>query len=171
MKHGLKFATGLVTAVLVMGAATAEARQGVVRARGPHGAVTAVRGPNGGAGVRAHGMRQNADDSVTRASGGAWRTANGGTSARARSTTVNPDGSLSHSGQYAGTGPRGSVNSSGSVSRDANGDWTGGRTTTATNATTGNSYQGSTTIDPATGRPVHTGTCYDASGAAIACPR
>ena len=169
MKHGLKITTGLFAAILVMSAATAEARQGVIRARGTNGAVTAVKGPNGGGGVRTHGVRQNADGSVTRASGGAWRTPNGGTSARASSTTVNPDGSVSRNGQYTGTGPRGSVDSSGSVTRDANGPWSGGRTTSATNAATGNSYQGSTTIDPATGKPVHSGTCYDASGAVISC--
>lgn len=171
MTHGLKIATSLVAAVLVMSAATAEAREGVVRARGTNGAVTAVKDPNGGGGVRAHGVRQNSDGSVTRASGGTWRTPNGGTSARASSTTVNPDGSVSRNGEYAGSGPNGSVNSSGSVARDANGNWSGGRTTSATSAATGNSYQGSTTIDPATGKPVHSGTCYDASGAVIACPR
>ena len=41
MKHGLKITTGLFAAILVMSAATAEARQGVIRARGTNGAVTA----------------------------------------------------------------------------------------------------------------------------------
>lgn len=162
---------GLIAAALAMTAGVAEARQGVVKVRGANGAVTAAKGPNGGGAVRARGVRQNADGSVTRASGGAYRTPNGGTSVRKSTTTVNPDGGATRNGSYDAAGPRGSVSSNGSVSRDADGNWTGGRTTSATNAATGNSYQGSTMIDPATGKPVHSGTCYDASGAVIACPR
>ncbi len=171
MKTELKLFAGLVASTLVMTAGVAEARQGVIRARGPNGAVTAVKGPNGGGAIRASGVRQNPDGSVSRASGGAYRTPNGGTSVRRSATTVNPDGSVSRNGAYDASGPRGSVSSNGSVSRDAYGNWTGGRSTSATNAATGNSYQGSTMIDPTTGKPVHSGTCYDASGVVIACPR
>ncbi|HRE36659.1 MAG TPA: hypothetical protein PK217_16455, partial [Sphingopyxis terrae] len=84
-------------------------------------------------------------------------------------TTVNPDGSLTHSGSASATGARGTFDSSGAVARESDGSWSGGRSTSATNSTTGTSYSGSTTIDPATGKPVHSGTCTDASGAVIPC--
>lgn len=171
MKTGQKLIAGLFASALVMSAGAAEARQGVVKVRGQQGAVTAVKGPNGGGAVRARGTRQNADGSVTRASGGAYSTPNGGTSVRRSTSTVNPDGSANRSGAYHASGARGSVDSSGTIYRDANGARSGQRSTSATNAATGNSYQGSTTIDPATGQPVHSGTCYDSAGAVIACPR
>ncbi|MEH6756070.1 MAG: hypothetical protein V7676_01015 [Parasphingorhabdus sp.] len=171
MKNSKKIIIGILASSLVMATGAAEARSGVIKARGANGGVTAAKGPNGGSAVRARGTRQNTDGSVTRASGGAYRTPNGGTSVRGSNTTVNPDGSAARNSGYAASGARGSVNSDSAVARDANGNWSGGRTTSATNATTGNSYQGSTTIDPATGKPVHSGSCADASGAVIACPR
>ena len=166
-----KFAAGILASSLLLVMGTAEARQGIVKARGPNGAATAVRGPNGGAGMRGRGMVQNEDGSVTRASGGAWRNANGGTSLRGRTTTVNPDGSATHSGSAYASGAKGTAESSGSFARDADGNWTGSRNSSATNAETGNSYAGSVSIDPATGKPVRTATCTDASGTVIACPR
>ena len=102
-------------------------------------------------------------------SGGAFRGANGSKGRRQSTTTVNPDGSLTHSGSASATGARGTFDSSGAVARAADGSWSGGRSTRATNSTTGTSYSGSTTIDPATGKPVHSGTCTDASGAVIPC--
>ncbi len=166
-----KLAAGLLASSLLLVAGTAEARQGIIKARGTNGAVTAVRGPNGTTGVRARGTVQNEDGSVTRASGGAWRTANGGTSLRGSTTTVNPDGSGTRTSNAYASGAKGAASSSSSVSRDAEGNWSGGRSTTATSATTGNSYSGSVSIDPATGKPVHSATCTDASGAVIACSR
>ena len=171
MKTGQKLIAGIFASALILGAGAAEARQGVVKVRGSQGAVTAASGPNGGGAVRTRGVRENSDGSVSRASGGAYRTPNGGTSVRSSSSTVNPDGSASRSAAYNANGARGSVDSSGSAYRDANGNWSGGRNTSATSAATGNSYQGSTTIDPATGKPVHSGTCYNSAGTAIACPR
>jgi hypothetical protein len=171
MEHKTIIFSGLLACSLIMAAGTADARSGVIKARGTNGAVTAAKGPNGGAAVRARGMSQNSDGSVSRASGRAYRTPNGGTSARASRTTANPDGSATRNSSYAASGARGNVNSDSSVARDAYGNWSGGRTTAATNAATGNSYHGSTMVDPATGKPVHSGSCSDASGAVIACPR
>jgi len=162
---------GAIAAAMLMGSGAAEARQGVIKARGQNGMVKAAHGPNGGSSIRGRGVRQNDDGSVTRASGAGYRTPNGGTSARRSATTVNPDGSLTRDARYDASGQNGSVNSAGSVYRDSDGNWSGSRSTSATNANNGNSYQGSTWIDPATGKPVHSGTCYDAAGAAIACPR
>src|SRR5690606_2741306 len=45
VKTELKLFAGLLASTLIMTAGVAEARQGVVRARGPNGAVTAAAGP------------------------------------------------------------------------------------------------------------------------------
>ncbi len=139
------------------------------RVRTPNGVAAGATGPNGTV-VRGRGAVRNPDGSVTTASGGAYQTANG-QGARGATTTVNPDGSATRRGGFAAEGTRGSAASSGSVTRNADGTYSGGRTTTGTSATTGNSYNGSTQIDPATGKPVRSGTCTNASGAVIACPR
>jgi hypothetical protein len=139
------------------------------RVAGPNGAVTAAQGPNGGGAVRTRGARQNADGSVQRGSTGAVRTANG-RAGRASTTTVNPDGSANRRSEASASGVRGSAATQGNVTRNADGSYSGGRTSTATSNTTGNSYNGSTQIDPATGRPVRNASCTDAAGNAIACP-
>jgi hypothetical protein len=158
-----------ITAVLALTAATtAEARQGSIRARGANGVVAGTTGAKGSA-VRARGAVRNDDGSVTAASGGAFRGANGSKGYRASTTTAAPDGSATRAGQLSASGARGSVDSAGSFSRGADGTWSGSRSTDAHNAATGTSYSGTTAIDPATGKPVHTGTCTDASGVAIAC--
>ncbi|PEQ10723.1 hypothetical protein B2G71_20615 [Novosphingobium sp. PC22D] len=146
---------------------TVEAR-GVIRATGPNGASTAAAGPRGAA-VRARGTVRNSDGSVTHASGGAFAGYNGSRGARASSTTVSPDGSVSRQGEAGASGPRGSVYSQGGFTRSSDGTWSGSRSSSATNAQTGNSYSGTTQIDPATGKPVHTGTCSDAYGNTIPC--
>ncbi len=171
MKNSHILITGLVASALLIAGSAAEARQGVVRVHGTNGAASAVKGPNGGAAIRGRGAVQNEDGSVTAGRGAAYRRPNGGTGVRGSTTTVNPDGSGTHSGAYSASGPNGSVDSAGAVSRDAAGNWSGGRSTSATNATTGNSYQGSTSIDPETGQPVHSGSCYNANGDPISCPR
>lgn len=161
-------ASALVSlAVLGMGGA-AQARQGVVHVRGAQGGATAVAGQRGVA-ARAHGTDQAADGTVTHASGGAYRGTNGSAGYRASQTTVSPDGTVSRSGQAAASGARGSASSAGSFTRAADGTLSGSRSTQATSATTGNSYSGSTTIDPATGQPAHTGTCTNAAGEVISC--
>jgi hypothetical protein len=55
------------------------------------------------------------------------------------------------------------------VTRNADGTYSGVRTSTATSSATGNTYNGSTQVDPATGRPVRSASCTDAAGKAIAC--
>lgn len=162
---------GALAASMALPAGAAEARQGVFKARGANGAVTAAKGPNGGTAVRARGKTTNADGSVTTGSAAAVRAPNGARAVRGSTTTANPDGSLTHEGGLAAEGAKGSVASTGAVSRSADGTWSGGRSTSATSASTGNSYQGSVSIDPATGQPTHSATCYDAAGTVIACPR
>lgn len=166
-----KFGLAALGAGLMLTSTTADAqarRGGHVR--GSNGAATVVSGPNGTA-ARAGGARRNADGSVTAASGGAFRTATGATGVRGSTTTVNPDGSGNRTSGLSSSGARGSLNSSSNVSRAADGSYSGGRSTTATSTATGNTYSGSTQIDPATGKPVYSGTCTNASGQTITCPR
>lgn len=157
------FATTFAATISTIPAAKA---RGMLHAGGRGAGGTVVAGPNGVAG-RAHGTRNNADGSVTHASGGAFAGANGSRGARASQTTVNPDGSLSREGGLAASGARGSVASQGSMSRSAEGSWNGNRSTQATNNQTGNSYSGSTTVTD--GQVSHSGTCTNAAGAAIPC--
>jgi hypothetical protein len=103
------------------------------------------------------------------ASGGTVRGPNGGRAVRGSGTTVNADGTVNHQGGVAVQGQNGSAQSRGGFTRNADGTVQGGRSTTATNSNTGNSYQGQTTYDSQTGVQ-HSGTCYDAAGNVIACP-
>lgn len=165
-KFALLAPIALGVALVATVAADAQTRG---RTRTPNGVAAGASGPNGSV-VRGRGAVRNADGSVTTASGGAYNTATG-QGARAATTTVSPDGSATRRGGFAAQGTRGSAASEGSVTRNADGTYSGGRASTATSATTGNSYSGSTQIDPATGKPVRSGTCTNASGAVIACPR
>jgi hypothetical protein len=165
-----KFAMIAAMSALLMTSVAADARPKRVKAAGSNGSVTAVQGANGSS-VRARGAKQNSDGSVTTGRTGAFKTANGAKGARASSTTVNPDGSANRRSARGASGAAGSYSTSSDVTRNADGTYSGGRTTNATRAATGNSYSGSTQIDPATGKPVRTATCTNAAGAVIACPR
>lgn len=164
-----KFATLAATASLVAAATVADARPTRGKITGQNGSISAVKGANGSA-VRARGATRNADGSVTAGSAGGFKTATGA-GGRASTTTVNPDGSANRRSQAAVDGARGNAATSSNVTRNADGSYSGGRTTTATSAATGNTYNGSTQIDPATGKPVRAATCTDANGTVIACPR
>ncbi len=164
--------TSLVTlaaAVLAFGFAadTAEAANGHVRARTP-GGVAAAGSYNGNSYARARGVHTNSDGGTTTASGGTVKLANGAYGSRASTTTYGSDGSVSHSGQAAAYGAKGSATTSSSYNRSADGTASGSRTTQVTSSATGNTYTGATRY--ANGAVSHTGTCHDASGAAIACP-
>ena len=164
----------LTTAVAVFGliatATIANARPNRVRAAGQNGSIGVISGPNGSA-MRTRGAVQNADGSVTSGRAGGFKAANGATGGRASTTTVNPDGSANRRSMRGASGAAGNYATASDVTRNADGTYSGGRTTSATNAATGNTYNGSTQIDPATGKPVRTATCTDAAGNSIACPR
>ncbi|MFZ3116716.1 MAG: hypothetical protein WA159_00200, partial [Variovorax sp.] len=87
---------------------------------------------------------------------------------RAGTNTRNADGSATHRSSLSANGSQGSVQSSGSASRDASGTVTQSRSTTATNAATGNSVQSSSSYSKDTGL-TRSATCYNAGGAVIAC--
>ena len=149
-------------------AETASAEQGRIKARGNNGAV-AAGAYNGNAWARGHAVKANGDGSYTAGNGQAFKTNNGGQFKRGSTTTYNPDGSVYHKGGLSGSNANGSVNSSGSATKDASGYVSGSRNTNATNNVTGNSYNGSTTYNSNDG-VTHTATCMDANGNVITCP-
>jgi hypothetical protein len=152
---------------------------------------TAVRGANGGYARRGRVTTTNGHGQGATASGGSFRTANGAEGSRHGSTQWN-DGNVTHQGTEQASGPRGSIQSSGSSQRNADGQFSGSRSTTATGANggtyqgnttfqngsathttdatnkNGDTYQGSTTYTKGQG-VTHTGTCTNASGATIPC--
>ncbi len=164
-----KYGMAAAVAALMITSVAADARPKRAKASGPNGSITAVQGVNG-SGVRARGAKQNADGSVTTGRAGAFKTANGAQGGRASSTTVNPDRSANRVSKRGASGEAGTYSSSSDVTRNADGSYSGGRTTTATSNSTGTTYKGSTQIDPATGKPVRTASCTNAAGEAIACP-
>jgi len=93
----------------------------------------------------------------------------GGVAVRQGSTTRNADGSASHSGSLSAQNAQGSLQSSGGATRNADGTVMQARTSTATSAVTGNSVQTQSSYSQDSGLS-RSATCYDASGAAMACP-
>lgn len=100
----------------------------------------------------------------------AHQNAEGGVFKRAGHTTRNADGSMQHDSGFKGNNNKGSVQSQGSATRDAQGDVTQNRTTTATSASTGNTAV-STSSYSKDGGVDHSVNCFDATGAAISCPK
>ncbi len=94
---------------------------------------------------------------------------NGGSGVRAGTTSVDADGSATHRSGFEAQGAKGSVQSQGSATRDARGDVTQSRTTTATSSSTGDSATSTASYNKDTGR-TRTTSCFNASGASIACP-
>jgi hypothetical protein len=164
-----KFGMAAAVAALMITSVAADARPTRGKVKGPNGSVTAVQGANGGS-VRARGDKKNADGSVTSGRVGGFKTAGGTQGGRASTTTVNPDGSATRQSVRGASGDNGSYSTSSDVTRNSGGTYSGGRNTTATNNNTGTTYNGSTQIDPATGKPVRTATCTNAAGEVIACP-
>lgn len=193
--------TILLAGTALVAAGAADARQGIVRARGADGAVTAVRGPQGNRLVRGHRTLTNDDGSITRqrvairdtarattqrrgetmvdSAGSAYQsdrtrtrsTARGGTGTR----DIQSQGTIAEGGSRSMTssasGRAGTYSATGSARWSADGTREGSRSTSATSNRTGNSYAGSTYRDPATGRLVHQSTCRDAQGNTISCRR
>jgi len=150
------------------------------------------KGPNGGSYGRA-GSTRVGDGTLDHKSGGFVHGANGAYASRRGSTVINSNGSVQHSGAANGSGPNGSFNTAGNFSRNPDGTYSGQRSTTATGANgsysgdtqyangsashttdytakNGDTYAGDTTWTKGEG-VTHSGTCKDASGKVIACPR
>lgn len=177
MKTRLYFLTPTLAVALLLGglsvSAQADGGRRFIRDN-PAGGVSAGAvghrsGENGRMAAR-RVVRTDGEGNGVATSGRAWETTAGGRGARAGATTRSADGAIEHESGISSSGPRGSVTSQGSLSRDAEGSVTQSRSTSGTNAATGNSYQGSTSYSKETGLS-HSGTCFDASGATMPCPR
>ncbi len=158
------------------------------------GRASATRGPNGGGAVRGRGVTTDGQGNGKAVSGGAYQGPNGGTGARAGSTVRNADGSVQHQSGAQWAGQNSSGSTQGGVTRDADGNVSGGRQTSAT-GTQGGSYNAQTNYDNGTldrnvdatsrngnsyesnvtgtkGEGVtRTATCYDPNGAVIPCKK
>jgi hypothetical protein len=165
--RALSIAAALIATMSV--ASVAEAGNKRLKLSGSNGTVNAVQGANGTAAC-GRGAKQNADGSKTFGRGCAGKGVNGGQAAGGATTTIGQDGSVSRKVKRKGSGTNGSYATEGGFTRNADGSLSGGRKTTGTNNKTGNSYSGTTTIDPNTGKPVRNATCTNASGEVIACP-
>lgn len=126
-------------------------------------------GPNGGTAAQRRIVRTDGSGNTMVNSGGAFSGPNGAKGARGSSTVYGADGSVQHRSGMAASGSRGSVQTSGGYTKSADGTIDQNRNTSMTNATTGNSYQGNTSYNSATGVS-RTGTCYNAAGAEMPCP-
>lgn len=166
-------AMAISAALTVAANAQAVAHGGILR-RNANGGVTRSRGTvasgaNGGAIAHGHRTSTNRQGSVTTSRGTAFRGPNGAKGVRAGTTTLNRDGSSTHRSGFAASGSNGSIESTGSSQRAADGSASGQRQTDITGKN-GNTYQGQTTWTKGQGVQ-HTGTCKDASGNTIACPK
>lgn len=123
-----------------------------------------------GSAARGHMLRTDGQGNGSVTSGAAATTANGGVFKRAGHTTRSVDGSMQHDSGFAGSNSQGSVQSQGSATRDAQGNVTQNRSTTATSNATGNSTTSTSSYSKESGFD-HSVSCFDANGAAIACPK
>jgi hypothetical protein len=174
----MKSATVVSIVVLTLSMCLSSAfAQGRVAVRGAHanpsggvsaGSVVAGRTAAGGVYGRARGVSTNGAGGVSEGSVAGFKGANGSSATRTASNTSNGAGDATHQSSISATGPKGSVSSSGSATKTASGV-DESRTTSAT-AANGDSYHGSTSYTPQTGL-THSGTCSNASGATITCPK
>ena len=153
----------------------------VVRGRGKvenaDGSTTVASGgarrtAEGGRAVRAGTATYNdATGEYSSQRGGAVQAANGATASTQSSTSGTRGQGWTRTGSSSASGEQGSVSTSSNYTRGADGGLSGGSETTVTGNASGITYTGSTAIDPATGKPVHSYSCTDASGAAVTCPQ
>lgn len=149
--------------------ADARERSRAVQRTAQGGSVAVERGNARFDSQRQRNWQADGQGNATAARSGAISGANGGSAGYDRSAYRNADGSAGHQGSAYANGPNGgTASTSGGISRDADGNVTGARSTTATGPN-GNSYNGSTTVSG--GTVSHTGTCTNAGGETIACPR
>lgn len=162
----------LLAAAVTAGTADAASRR-VVRPNAAGGttatAITAHEGPNGGKYVRGRGLATDGQGDARYVSGGAFKGPDGATGGRAGTTSRSADGSMTHQSGMTAQGARGSVQSSGSATRDASGNVSQSRTSTATSAATGDTIKTSESYTSGSG-VTRSASCFDAGGNSIACP-
>ena len=165
----------LAVAALLLSAAhdaNARTRRGVdPNADGSTTARTGVAraAPGGGGVLRGRSVTTDGQGHGSVRSGAAVAGPNGATAVRQVQSARNADGTARHSSAIAAQGDRGTLQSTGAATRIADGSVTQGRATTATSASTGNSVQASSSYNKDTGL-TRNASCFDASGAAMACP-
>ena len=148
---------------------------------------------NGSSYGRAGSTSFGANGAFNHQSGGYVLGAGGGYAARKGSTVRNSDGSLAHNASASGSNANGAFDTSGQFNRNADGSYAGARSTTASGANgsysgttqyangsgnhatdytakNGDTYTGDTSWTKGQGVS-HTGTCKDAAGNVITCPR
>lgn len=164
----------LTLATLALAAPAAHAERLRFAHQNAEGGVTrgfgAAHAGQAASGARGHVLRTDGQGNGSVTSGAAVSTANGGQFKRAGHTTRSADGSMQHDSGFTGSNGKGSVQSQGSATRDAQGDVTQNRTTSATSASTGNSAV-STSSYSKDGGFEHSVNCFDANGAAMNCPK
>jgi hypothetical protein len=169
----LALGTTFLVTTLAAGTADAASRR-VVRPNAEGGttatAITAHAGPNGGKSVRGRGVATDGQGDAKTVSGGAFKGPNGATGARAGTTSRSADGSMTHWSGMTAQGAKGSIQSSGSATRNASGDVTQSRSSTATSAATGDTLKTSESYSSGSG-VTRSAACFDASGNSIACPK
>lgn len=159
----------LCATTLFAGPADARERSRAVQRSAEGGSVAVARSNARFDSQRQRNWHADGQGNATAARSGSIVGANGGSAGYEASAYRNADGSAGRQrSSYANGRNGGSLSSSGGISRDAEGNLTGARNTTATGAN-GNHYNGSTTVSG--GTVSHTGTCTNASGETIACPR
>ena len=123
--------------------------------------------------ARAAGAKPNAQGGVTAGAAAAGTTPAGTRHARgavvASDGQGNAAGAFQRGGGVAASGANGSVNSQGSVSGDGQGNVGGSRATNASSSD-GSTYSGETDYNTSDG-VTHSGSCTNASGAVVACPK
>jgi hypothetical protein len=144
--------------------ATTNANGGITAAR-----AGAAKGANGGGFARARGTTTNGQGQASGGGATAVKGPNGGGGVRAGAFTADNSGNVNYQGGAGATGANGSAATTGGFSRSAGGGIVGGRATTATNSTTGNTYDGNTSYQSGQGVE-HSQTCYNANKEVIACP-
>lgn len=162
-------AFALCATTLIADPAQARERSRAVQRTAQGGSVAVERSNARFDSQRQRGWQTDGQGNASAARSGSISGANGGSAGYDRSAYRNADGSAGRQGSAYANGPNGgTASTSGGFSRDADGNVTGARSTTATGAN-GNSYTGSTTVSD--GTLVHTLSCTNAAGDAIACPR
>ena len=170
-KNPLLIATAfaLCATTLIADQAEARERSRAVQRTAQGGSVAVERSNARFDSQRQRTWQADGQSNASAARSGSLSGANGGSAGYDRSAYRNADGSAGRQGSAYANGPNGGTASTrGGISRDADGNVTGERSTTATGAN-GNGYTGSTTVSG--GTVSHTGTCTNAGGEVVACPR
>ncbi len=127
----------------------------------------AVQSNHGSAAGR-RAVAGDAQGNLASHSTGSFALDNGVQGSRARTFNRSADGSVNANGSASANGANGSASRGGSYTRSAEGSASGARTTSATNANTGNTFDATTTYTKGEGAS-RTVSCTDAAGNTVTC--